>query len=191
MAKVTTNTVLTNATVGGGITLRHPGWSEFDAWVELRRANAKYLQPWEPEWSKDHLARSTYRARMGRFKKMVAQDETYPFHVFRNSDNRLIGACNLIDVRRKVAQRAALGYWIGEDYVRQGFARAAVRTVCQFAFEQLGLHRIEAAIQSDNLPSVKVVEAAGFTREGTSRDYLKINGQWRDHDIYARLNSDS
>jgi len=52
------------------------------------------------------------------------------------------------------------------------------------------LHRIEAAVQSDNAASIKVLKASGFTYEGQARGYLKINGVWRDHDIYARLSGD-
>jgi len=54
----------------------------------------------------------------------------------------------------------------------------------------LGLHRIEAAVQADNLPSIKVLEASGFCREGMARGYLKINGVWQDHIIYALLSGD-
>lgn len=177
--------------MGGGIHLRHPGWGEFEAWTALRRANADYLQPWEPAWSDDHLSRNAYRARLSRFKKMVAGDTAYPFHVFRSSDNAFIGACNLVTVTRDVSQRAALGYWIGQDYARQGFARAAVRRVCRLAFEDLRLHRVEAAIQPENKPSIRVIKAAGFQREGMCRDYLKIGGEWRDHILFSRLSTDS
>jgi ribosomal-protein-alanine N-acetyltransferase len=52
------------------------------------------------------------------------------------------------------------------------------------------LHRLEAAVQSDNSASIKVLEASGFRFEGTARGLLKINGAWRDHDIYAKLSAD-
>jgi ribosomal-protein-alanine N-acetyltransferase len=121
---------------------------------------------------------------------MVAAGEGYPFHIFRASDNRLIGACNIMQVRRTVAQSAQLGYWVGERYARQGFARAAVRASVQFCFDELGLHRIEAAVRPENVPSISLLEAVGFTYEGVAREYLKIDGAWRDHAIYARLVSD-
>jgi len=52
------------------------------------------------------------------------------------------------------------------------------------------LHRIEAGVQANNTASIKVLTAMGYSREGTARGYLKINGTWQDHDIYAKLSSD-
>jgi len=123
MRKVTTNTELTGMASGGSVILRHPKWADYDAWETLRRENKTYLTPWEPAWDEKHLSRASYRTRLGRFKKMVGNDEAYPFHVFRASDERLIGACNITHIQRQVAQTAQLGYWVGEHYARQGFAR--------------------------------------------------------------------
>ena len=136
------------------------------------------------------MNRSTYRARLGRLKKLVQQDRAFPFHIFRETPSALIGACNITHVDRGAAQSAKLGYWVGERYARNGFARAAVTAASGFCFDQLGLHRIEAAVQTDNHASIKVLEACGYTREGTARGYLKIGGVWADHEIYTKLSSD-
>lgn len=186
----TVGTELYGQAPGGAVHLRHPRWAEYADWVDLRRENREFLTPWEPLWDDNHLTRPSYRARLSRFKKMVIGGEGYPFHVFRASDNRLIGACNVTHVQRGVAQSAQLGYWVGEQYARQGFARAAVRASVQFCFDELGLHRLTAAVRPENEPSIKLLEAVGFMREGVARDYLKIDGQWADHVIYARLSSD-
>ncbi len=183
-------TVLSERARGGGVTLRHPRWAEFEDWVQLRRDNQDYLSPWEPQWTDQHLTRQAYKARLARFKKLVASETGYPFHVFRAHDDRLIGACNVIEVRRHVAQSAQIGYWLGEEYSGNGFARAAVRAATKFCFETLGLHRVEAAVQADNQRSVRLLQALGFEKEGTLRGSLKINGTWQDHDLYARLSSD-
>jgi len=191
MAKrVGIHTELRGRAAGGSVVLRHPKWADFDNWQILRNANKDYLSPWEPLWDDKHLTRSAYRARLGVFKKMVTSGDGFPFHIFRADDNRLIGACNITHIERNVAQSAKMGYWIGENYARQGFGRAAVACASRFCFEALGLHRVEAAVQGDNLGSIKVLEATGFTNEGTARGYLKINGHWRDHQIYAKLSSD-
>jgi len=65
-----------------------------------------------------------------------------------------------------------------------------VTTACRFCFETLGLHRIEAAVQSNNIGSIKVLDNVGFAREGIARDYLKIDGKWQDHVVYAKLSGD-
>ncbi len=176
--------------VGGGIVLRHPRWADYDSWAELRSQNADYLMPWEPEWGPEHLTRSMYKSRLSRLKKWVTQDKAYPFHIFRQNSDVLIGSCNITHIERGAAQSAKLGYWIGERFARNGFARAAVSVTSQFCFEKLGLHRVEAAVQPDNMASIKVLEAVGFTYEGEARGLLKINGQWRDHKIYAKLSGD-
>lgn len=188
--KAGVNTVLTERARGGGVILRHPRWAEFSDWVDLRRDNRAYLAPWEPQWMDEHLTRPAYKGRLARFKKLVNNDTGYPFHVFRAQDDKIIGACNVVDVRRHVAQSAQIGYWLGEEYSGYGFARAAVRATTKFCFDTLGLHRVEAAVQPENERSVRLLEAVGFQKEGTLRGYLKINGIWQDHDIYARLSSD-
>ena len=188
--KPNVNTTLSGMGVNGSVILRHPRWADFDDWASLRQENQEYLRPWEPEWNAKHLSRLSYRSRLARFKKMVANGDAYPFHIFRAADDRLIGACNMTHIERGVSQSAKLGYWVGEHYARQGFARASVKAACRFCFETLGLHRVEAAVQSDNLASIKVLENVGFQREGTARDYLKIDGKWQDHIVYAKLSGD-
>ncbi|PHR94437.1 MAG: 30S ribosomal protein S5 alanine N-acetyltransferase [Robiginitomaculum sp.] len=176
--------------VGGGIYLRPPKWADFDDWVTLRRENRAHLKPWEPSWNEAHLSRTAYRARLVQFKKMIAQDTGYPFHVFRSGDDHLVGACNITSVKRGSMRTAHIGYWVGEKYARNGFARAAVRACLRFAFEDIGLHRIEAAVRAENKASINLLEKTGFTQEGTARGMLKIDGEWRDHLMYAKLSSD-
>jgi ribosomal-protein-alanine N-acetyltransferase len=183
-----THTVLQAKADGGAIKLSHPRWADFDAWAELRRENAEYLKPWEPSVSDSGLNRPAYRGRLSRLKKLVQQDRAYPFHIFRGET--LIGACNITHIERGTAQSAKLGYWIGEAFTGRGFARASVQAASEFCFTGLGLHRVEAAVQTDNSASIKVLKASGFTCEGTARGLLKINGAWRDHDIYAQLSGD-
>jgi len=191
MTRAGLHTVLYGSAAGGGVHLRHPKWADFDAWADLRRANRSHLSPWEPEWNERHLTRLSYRAKLARFKKMVHADTGYPFYIFSDGDARLIGACNITDIMRGVAQSARLGYWVAEDQARRGYGRAAVKAATQFCFETLHLHRIEAAVRPTNLPSIKVLESVGFAAEGTARGYLKIDGRWEDHIIYARLSTDA
>lgn len=188
VGSVGVHTKLTAKSTGGVIQLSHPRWADFEAWVALRRESLEYLRPWEPDVSTAGLNRSAYRARLARLKRLVQQDRAYPFYVFREAT--LIGACNITHIERGTAQSARLGYWIAEKYTGRGFARAAVKASTQFCFEGLNLHRVEAAVQVDNAASIKVLKAVGYKFEGTARGLLKVNGAWRDHDIYARLRED-
>lgn len=190
MGHASIHTVLKGQATGGAITLRHPRWADFEAWSTLRRENKDWLAPWEPGLSDTQVNRIAYRTRLSRFKKLVQNGQAYPFHIFYGRDEILIGACNLTHIERGSAQTARLGYWVGQRFARNGFARSSVATVTRFGFETLGLHRIEAAVQPDNQASITVLESQNFVREGVARGYLKIDKRWRDHVIFAKLSSD-
>lgn len=187
---VTISTEIQVSGAGGMLVLRHPRWSDYEQWADIRQRDAEYLQPWEPDWLDGHLSRASYRLRLSKFKKLVSSDRAYPFHILQAGTERLIGAVNLTHVERGAAQSAKLGYWVSRAQMNKGHARAAVKALSNFAFETLALHRVEAGVQPDNAPSIRVLETAGFTLEGTARGYLRINGAWADHLIYAKLRSD-
>jgi len=175
---------------GEGIRLHHPSLDDYDAWAKLRYASRAHTEPWEPGWAEDELTRTAYKRRLRRYQADIEAGTGYPFFIYRAADEVLLGACNLNNVRRGVLQAADIGYWIGAPYVRRGHARAAVRRVLGFAFGPLGLHRVEAATRTENEASRRLLQSIGFTPEGVSREYLKINGQWRDHLRFAILRTD-
>ena len=110
---------------------------------------------------------------------------------FQRDSRRLIGGCNISNVRRGVAQCASLGYWMGQPFAGHGLMKDSVRAVLPFIFEELSLHRLEAACIPTNAASVALLEKSGFIREGYAREYLCINGVWADHLLYARLRGDT
>lgn len=175
---------------GEGIFLRHPDARDFAEWADLRETSRAFLTPWEPTWPEDELSKSAFRYRVRRYLQDIEEGKAYPFFVFRGMDGRLVGGATLSQVRRGAAQAATLGYWIGAPYQRRGYTTAAVRVAVRYAFEELGLHRIEAACQPDNIASQGVLAKAGFEKEGHARAYLKINGAWRDHFLFARIRAE-
>jgi ribosomal-protein-alanine N-acetyltransferase len=66
----------------------------------------------------------------------------------------------------------------------------ALPLVLDFAFERLGLHRVEAACLPTNIPSRALLVRAGFHQEGYAREYLCIEGKWQDHLLFAILRGD-
>jgi RimJ/RimL family protein N-acetyltransferase len=84
-------------------------------------------------------------------------------------------------------QAAKLGYAIRADRWGKGYAADAVRTLATFAFHQLGLHRISAAIGPENAASIAVVKRVGFTHEGRLREHVFTNGGWRDSLLFSLL----
>ncbi len=176
--------------MGQGVRLRAPRIEDYEAWAKLRSASRAHTEPWEPAWTADELSKGAFRRRIERYDADRNAGTGYPFFVTRSKDDVLLGACNLNNVRRGVLQSADIGYWIGTPYVRKGFTRAAVRRVLAFAFDELRLHRIEAACQPNNKASRTLLEGVGFSHEGLSRSYLNIAGEWRDHERYAMIASD-
>ena len=174
----------------GAILLRPPRMADYESWVRLRRESRGFLTPWEPTWPADDLTRSAYRCRVKRYVRDIREDAGYAFFLFTTSNGHLAGGLTLSNVRRGAAQTASLGYWIGLPFARHGLMTAAVRAVLPFGFESLKLHRIEAACLASNEPSLRLLRKTGFTEEGFARGYLKIDGVWRDHVLFAMLAGD-
>lgn len=175
---------------GQHVTMRRPQMADFDAWSRLRESSRAFLTPWEPAWALDELTRNGFRRRLRRYQRDVRDGTLAPFFVFRNTDNALVGGCNLNNIRRGVMQSCSIGYWVGERYRRNGYTREAVRLALAFAFGPLELHRVEAACVPSNEPSRTLLESVGFREEGLARGYLKINDAWRDHVLYAIVRTD-
>jgi len=172
---------------GREVYLRYPRISDHAGWAAVRGESREFLSPWEPVWASDELSKSAYRRRIKRYQKETRADSAYAFFVFRKEGDVLMGGCTLSNVRRGVTQCCALGYWIGERYARQGYMFDAVRALVPFVFATLGLHRIEAACLPSNEPSKNLLTKVGFRQEGLARRYLQINGEWRDHALFALL----
>ncbi len=175
---------------GDGVYLRLSEMRDYPQWAALRERSRAFLTPWEPLWPLDDLTRASFRYRVRRHAEEMARDESYSFFIFRDQDDVLLGGLSLGHVRRGVSQAATLGYWMGEPYAGQGYMSRAVRAAIGYAFEKQGLHRIEAACLPNNEPSKILLQRVGFQQEGYARSYLSINGQWRDHLLFALLDSD-
>lgn len=171
--------------------LRTPQMSDYPAWAELRAASREFLTPWEPLWATDELSRASFRRRVRHYLRDLREDVGYALFIFANSTGSLVGGLTLCNVRRGVTQSCTLGYWVGGKYAQQGYMTAAVRAVVPFVFDSLELHRLEAACLPTNTASIKLLEKTGFKREGLARRYLRINGVWQDHLLYALLDTDT
>jgi len=172
---------------GDSVYLRYPRVADYTAWSKLRGESRAFLSPWEPSWANDELTKGAFRRRLKRYAHDSRLDSAYAFFVFRNEGDELLGGCTLSNVRRGVTQCCALGYWIGERFARQGFMYDAVKALVPFIFSTLGLHRIEAACLPANDASKSLLIKVGFKEEGLARRYLQINGDWRDHLLFALL----
>lgn len=175
---------------GSRIVLRPPHMKDWSAWAGLRDESRDFLTPWEPAWPRDALGQAAFRRRLRQMNRERAAGEAYGLFVTRAGDGEILGGITLSEIRRGVAQAATLGYWIGQRHARQGYMAEAIATLLPFVFVTLGLHRLEAACVPQNEPSKRLLEKSGFRQEGLAHAYLKIDGQWRDHLLFAQLESE-
>jgi [ribosomal protein S5]-alanine N-acetyltransferase len=175
---------------GNGLHLRMPVSGDYLQWAELRARSRTFLVPWEPTWAPDELTRGAFRRRIRQYQKELREETGYAFFIFRSADHCLLGGLSLTNVRRGVTQSCTLGYWMGAPHAGNGYMSEAVRTLAPFVFGHLWLHRLEAACLPENLSSQRVLERNQFVHEGLARRYLKINGQWQDHYLYARVSDE-
>jgi [ribosomal protein S5]-alanine N-acetyltransferase len=145
--------------------------------IAAMAASTDVHRPWlfpptTPEAYREYLAR-------------LIPERKYGFLARRSEDGALVGWLNVSDIVRGALQGANVSYGGVAAYRRQGYMSEALGLVLHEAFETLDLHRLEANIQPGNKASQALARRAGFTLEGFSPGYLKIDGEWRDHERWA------
>ena len=167
--------------------LRLPRASDYGAWHKLRTESRDFLQPWEPVWSAEEMTRNGFRKRIERVNLEFDAGSSIQLFIFQKDPERLVGGITIGLIRRGVAQMCMLGYWMGEQYAGKGRMFAALQLVIRYIFDELRLHRIEAACIPTNMRSASLLQKAGFRKEGYLHKYLRINGQWQDHQLFALI----
>ncbi len=172
------------------LSLRLPEHRDFREWAKLRHQSRAFLSPWEPIWAADHLSRASFTNRVYWSQRAVKNGNAVPLFVFHKEAGQLFGAITLDNIRRGPSQVGTIGYWVGQQYARQGFMSEAIIAMVAHAFGALDLSRVESACLPDNVASRGVLEKAGFKYEGVAQSYIQINGRWRNHVLYAALRGD-
>jgi ribosomal-protein-alanine N-acetyltransferase len=175
---------------GTRIVMRMPEQGDFREWAMLRGESRAFLEPWEPRWAPDELERAAWRQRLNRYREDYDRGSAVAFFIYDKTSGQLLGGITLGNIRYGVAQSGHIGYWMGQRHAGHGFMLDALNLLADHAFERLRLHRIEAACIPGNARSIRVLEKAGFRREGLLRSFLKINGVWEDHFLYALISGD-
>jgi len=161
--------------------------ADFADWREVRQASRDWLLQWEPKpppgQPDDTESKPAFNARCGAREREWQLGTGFGFGIFVNG--RLAGEINLSGIQRGPFQNAYIGYWIAEAQAGNGYVPEALVTVSRFAFEDLGLHRVQVAIIPRNRASRRVVEKLQLREEGVAERYLAINGRWEDHIRYA------
>ena len=152
-------------------------------YLGLLKASRGFHDPWFPDRSDDAFEPAAFQA----FLESDTGERCLRHFIRRREDKAIVGAVNLNEIVRGAFQSAYLGYWVGAEFAGRGYMKQALAQAIQFAFTEADLHRLEANIMPENAASLAVVKSLGFQREGISPGYLKIAGQWRDHERWTIL----
>ncbi|WP_226537317.1 GNAT family N-acetyltransferase [Fictibacillus halophilus] len=155
--------------------------------LQLQVENKEFFEKYSMERLPDFYTLENTRKRLQMMAENAKQDLDYLFGIFTNED-RLIGTINLFAVMRGSIQSAFVGYFLDERQNGKGYTTEAVKLIVKYAFEELKLHRVEAGVMPHNIGSIRVLEKAGFEKEGLARKNVKINGKWEDHQQMAIVN---
>ncbi len=155
------------------------------ALAALYQAEREFLAPFEPERDGTFYTASGQARILERTIALRTAGFAERFLIM--VDEELVGVLAVNNIVRGVFQSATIGYFVAQGHNGRGIATQAVAHVCDWAFGQAALHRLEAGTLTDNVPSQRVLEHNGFTQIGVAPQYLRIAGRWQDHLLFQRL----
>ncbi|MCC3371769.1 GNAT family N-acetyltransferase [Cohnella sp. REN36] len=171
------------------LALRTIDETEAGALLDYMLRNRGFLKEWEPDRPSEYYTLE-HQAHLLRHDQMtMATGQLFRVWMYPLSDpERIIGSVSLSNIVRGAFLSCHLGYRLDAEFESRGYMTEGLKPVIDYAFESLGLHRIEANIMPKNKGSLRVVQKLGFYDEGLARQYLKINGRWEDHIHMVLLN---
>jgi ribosomal-protein-alanine N-acetyltransferase len=167
------------------VALRLVGEDDAAVLADLVRANREFLAPWEPARDDAFFTEAHQRRAVAEALDRHADGTAVPLVILEGGV--VVGRITITDVVRGAFQSAHLGYWVAEASGGRGVATAAVAAAVRTAFDDLGLHRLQADTLVHNTASQRVLARNGFTRIGMAPRYLRIAGRWQDCLLHQRL----
>ena len=168
----------------GEITLRPIERKDAYPWEVARKRSAAWLHPWDATSPPGTPSRpKTYAKAIAQLRRAARDGIGFPFAV--EVDGEFAGQVSVNNIVRGSAQFASVGYWIDERFAGRGVMPRAVAMVIDHCLTAGGLHRIEICIRPENSNSLRIVEKLGLREIGYAPFFLHIDGEWRDHRIYA------
>ena len=167
---------------GPTVYIRPPAAEDQDEFIMLNRASTRFYR--------GLAAPISTPQQFANYISRCERDDFAGFLICQKEGNAIVGSINLSQIFRGGFKSAYLGYQVGASFAGRGYMTEAIQLVLRYAFDKMKLHRLEANIQPHNAASRALVKRAGFRQEGYSRKYLKIGGQWRDHERWAIVAED-
>ena len=156
--------------------------------TKLLAESRELMEPWEPSRPAEYFTEERQRDVIAEALRMYEQGTAVP-HVIVGDDGEVVGRITLNTIVRGPFLSCSVGYWVGAEHNGRGHATRAVADIKRVAFEEQGLHRVEASTLLDNVRSQRVLERNGFARFGVAPTYLKIAGKWQDCALYQVITS--
>jgi ribosomal-protein-alanine N-acetyltransferase len=147
----------------------------------LYAANRAFLAPYDP------VRADAFYTPEGQRERIAKQGDGGDRRFAILDGEAIAGTISLANIVRGAFRSATTGYWIDRARNGRGLATGAVGELVRVAFEEVGLHRVEAGTLVDNVASQRVLEKNDFERIGIARRYLLIAGEWRDHVLFQRV----
>jgi len=174
--------------IEGPILIRALRQEDVSPLYEAARESIAEVSPWLP-WCHENYSIEETREFIASRELASQSGEWYSFGIFEKDGGRFLGGVGINFINR-VHQMANLGYWVRTSAAGRGIATKATRAVARFAFEQIGLNRIEIVAAVGNIPSQRVAEKAGAVREGVLRKRLLIRGESQDAVMFSLVKED-
>ncbi len=166
--------------------------SDYQSWKDAFSDPSVPCNDYEKRIHKDkkNLTRSSFKRIIQCQKEHQNNDTFYDFAVFERKSERLIGFVNIMGVQRVAWQKADLGYLLFSKHWGKGYGTEMLKAAIAIAFKELKLHRLEAAIRSENIPSIALAKRAGMRFENVRANYI-FNGKfWENLEIFTISSED-
>jgi ribosomal-protein-alanine N-acetyltransferase len=173
------------------LVLTVPGPEAAARYAQFCRENATFLEPFQGPFYQREYAIDFWETSLERRRQNFFNDKGYNFGIFWRDaglQGPLLGYCNFSEVVRGLFQACYLGYALAETAQGKGVMTEALEGAIKYMWGTVKLHRIMANYMPHNERSAKVLQRLGFVTEGSAKNYLFINGQWRDHVLTSLTN---
>lgn len=160
-------------------------------YAQFCRENSAFLKPWQGPFYQREFAVDFWQASLEKRRLAMTADRGYSFGIFWRDaglQGPLLGYCNFSEVVRGLFQACYLGYALAQSAQRKGVMTEALGGAIEYMFSSVKIHRVMANYMPHNTRSAAVLQRLGFTIDGAAKDYLFINGQWRDHVLASLTN---
>jgi ribosomal-protein-alanine N-acetyltransferase len=149
---------------------------------QLVLGNREWLRPWEATNPHGPMS-SDFKSSIRSLLRQLESNDGLPFVIIYRDE--IVGQLNVANILHGSVSSCVIGYWIAPEVAGLGITPTAVALAMDYMFNAIGIHRVEIDIRPENGASIRVVQKLGLRYEGLKTNYIHINGDWRDHYVFA------